>query len=412
MAKQRVLILMSNTGDGHRASAEALASGFDQYFAGRFDVEIVDLLVNHLPAPLSQLPKIYAPLTNRLPRLWQFMWHVGASPRVINLLATAASWVVRSDLVQIFADCDPDLVISVHPLIQHIALDALAHSIQRQGGPRSIPFVTVVTDLATAHPTWFHPDLDLCFVGSQSAQRQALACRVEPQRLYDYGLPVRSSFLAQPASKADLRRALGMHPTLPAVLIASGGEGHGPIVEIAMRTAEALVGRNGPDGQLVVICGRNRSAQRRLAAHRWHVPAQVRGYVTDMQRWMFAADCMVTKAGPGTISEALVCGLPLVLSGFIPGQEAANVNYVVGNGAGLFASQPQEIAAIVGRWLGSERDQAKRFADNARRLGRSDATERILNRIVSLCNERYPDQHLPDGGKAVEKSERQPMALS
>ena len=388
LARQRVLILMSNTGDGHRASAEALALGFDQHFPGRFDVEIIDLLVDHLPSPLSRLPKTYAPLTNHLPRLWQFMWHVGASPRIINPLAAAASWVVRGDLVQMFADHDPDLVISVHPLIQHIALDALAHSAQCQGGPRSIPFVTVVTDLATAHPTWFHPDLDLCFVGSESAQRQALACRVEPQRLYDYGLPVRSSFLAQPASRTDLRHALGMHPTLPTVLIAGGGEGHGPIVEIAMRTAEALAGRDGPEGQLVVICGRNRSAQRRLAAHRWPVPAQVRGYVTDMQRWMFAADCMVTKAGPGTISEALVCGLPLVLSGFIPGQEEANVDYVVGNGAGLFASQPQEIAAIVGRWLSSERDQAKHFADNARRLGRSDATERILNRIVSLLLQR------------------------
>ena len=384
LPSQRVLILMSNTGDGHRASAEALGSGFDRHFPGRFDIEIIDLLIDHLPSPLSQLPKTYAPLTNHLPRLWQFMWQVGTSPRIINPLAAAASWVVRDNLVKMFAGYDPDLVISVHPLIQHIALDALAHSVQRQGRPRPIPFATVVTDLATAHPTWFHPDLDLCFVGSESARRQALACRVEPQRLYDYGLPVRSSFLAQPASKAELRRALGMHPTLSTVLIAGGGEGHGPIVEIAIRTADELARRDGPSGQLVVICGRNRSAQRRLAAHRWPVPTQIRGYVTDMQRWMFAADCMVTKAGPGTISEALVCGLPLVLSGFIPGQEEANVDYVVGNGAGLFASQPKEIAAIVGRWLGGDRGEAERFADNARRLGRPDATERIVRRVTSF----------------------------
>ena len=81
LPSQRVLILMSNTGDGHRASAEALGSGFDQHFPGRFDVEIIDLLVDHLPSPLSQLPKTYAPLTNHLPRLWQLMWNVGASPQ-------------------------------------------------------------------------------------------------------------------------------------------------------------------------------------------------------------------------------------------------------------------------------------------------------------------------------------------
>ena len=122
---------------------------------------------------------------------------------------------------------------------------------------------------------------------------------------------------------------------------------------------------------------------------------RVRGYVTDMQRWMFAADCMVTKAGPGTISEALVCGLPLVLSGFIPGQEEANVDYVVDNGAGLFASQPDEIAAIVGRWLGSDQAQAKRLADNARRLGRPDATERIVRRVAAICDAGASNKVLP-----------------
>ena len=389
-----MLILMSNTGDGHRASAEALRSGFEQCFPGRFDTEIVDLLIDHLPQPLSQLPKAYASLTDHLPRLWRWMWNMGASPHVIRPLAAAASWAVRGDLIQFFTDYDPDLVISVHPLIQHIALDALIHGNLREVKTRYVPFVTVVTDLATAHPTWFHPDLDLCFVGSDNARQQALACGVPPRSVNEFGLPIRSKFLDIPDNRANLRRKLDMHPTLPAVLIAGGGEGHGPIAEIAKRTADRLAEQNGPRGQLVVVCGRNRSKLRRLRAHHWPVPTQILGYVENMYEWMHAGDCMVTKAGPGTISEALVCGLPLLLSGFIPGQEEENVDYVVRNGAGLYSPRPDEIASIVERWLGDDRGEVEALAENACVLGRPDATRRIVKRIAALCDEHRPDELL------------------
>ena len=44
------------------------------------------------------------------------------------------------------------------------------------------------------------------------------------------------------------------------------------------------------------------------------------GFVTNMAEWMTASDVIVTKAGPGTIAEALICGLPIILNGFIPCQ--------------------------------------------------------------------------------------------
>ena len=57
----------------------------------------------------------------------------------------------------------------------------------------------------------------------------------------------------------------------------------------------------------------------------------VNGFVTNMAEWMSASDTIVTKAGPGTIAESLICGLPVLLNGFIPCQEAGNVPFVVDN---------------------------------------------------------------------------------
>ena len=43
---------------------------------------------------------------------------------------------------------------------------------------------------------------------------------------------------------------------------------------------------------------------------------------------------IITKAGPGTIMEALICGLPLVLNAFVPCQEEGNIPFVVENKVG------------------------------------------------------------------------------
>lgn len=37
-------------------------------------------------------------------------------------------------------------------------------------------------------------------------------------------------------------------------------------------------------------------------------------------QWMAAVDTIITKAGPGTIAEALISGLPILLNGNVPCQ--------------------------------------------------------------------------------------------
>jgi len=76
---------------------------------------------------------------------------------------------------------------------------------------------------------------------------------------------------------------------------------------------------------------------------------------------MAACDCIITKAGPGTIAEALSRGLPIVLSGFIPGQEEGNVPYVVNNQAGVHCEEPAAIARTVQRWFGADQTTLQKW---------------------------------------------------
>lgn len=84
--------------------------------------------------------------------------------------------------------------------------------------------------------------------------------------------------------------------------------------------------------QLIVVCGRNKTLANDLASRKWGIKVVikvrgalhysqlclevvVKGFINNMADYMASCDCVITKAGPGTIAEALACGLPIVLNG-------------------------------------------------------------------------------------------------
>ncbi len=377
---KRILILMSDTGGGHRASAQALKAGFDELYPNRFAIEIVDFITDYMPWPFNQMPKAYPFLSNDAPWLWKLLYG-GPNHRLSNTLAQIGSRLLVRSAHRVIDAHQPDLIISVHPLMQLVCMLAMA---QR---PQRIPFVTVVTDLTTAHPLWFHREVDAVYVASENTRQMALKAGVDPARIHLLGLPIRPAFARPPRPKADLRAELGMALELPAVLLMGGGEGVGPVEEIAAACDASLSATGRPIGQIVVICGRNKALQERLATRAWRTPARVNGFVDNMPDWMHACDCIVTKAGPGTIAEALICGLPIILSGFIPGQEEGNVPFVVENGVGVYEKSPAAIAAIVARWFGPERERLREMAARARALGHPHATFDIVRSIVQLMQD-------------------------
>ena len=50
------------------------------------------------------------------------------------------------------------------------------------------------------------------------------------------------------------------------------------------------------------------------------MPVTATGFIDNIHEYMHACDAVVTKAGPGTIAEALISGLPILLNGNVPCQ--------------------------------------------------------------------------------------------
>lgn len=382
---KKVLILMSDTGGGHRASAEAIKAAFHQEFGDEYQVFITDLWTDHTPWPFNQLPRSYSFLVKH-GALWR-MTYYGTAPRLIHQphFAATSAFIAR-EVAKGLMKYQPDIIISVHPLMQHVPLRVL----RAKGLLEKIVFTTVITDLSTCHPTWFHKQVTRCYCPSDIVAKRAMKAGLKPDQIKIYGLPVRPSFVRPVRPKRVLRKELGMNEDLPAVLLMGGGEGMGPIEATARALGDLLYDETlgQPVGQVLAICGRNKSLVDKLSSIEWKIPVQVKGFTTNMEECMGACDCIITKAGPGTIAEAMIRGLPIILNGFIAGQEAGNVPYVVENGCGKFSKSPKDIAKIVAEWFGPKSDELKTMSQNAMKLGRPDSVFKIVHDLHELVRQR------------------------
>lgn len=372
-----ILVLMSRTGGGHLASARALEAEFHAQRPG-CRVTIVDLLTDHVAFPFSRMPKGYDSLVNRTPQLWHAMWRITALEPVARSSAAIVRRISRRKIEALLHATRPDLVVSVHPLVNHLVIPVL-----EKVAPLT-PYVTVVTDLGGIHPSWLHPRNAAIYLPTEQAVDLAVRRGLPRRRLHAHGLPVRAEFAREATDRNETRRSFGMAPDLPALLVMGGGGGIGPIEAIVSATAKALANAAAgqPTGQLVVVCASNTKLKSRLEATRWPVPVTALGYVDRMSDLMEACDLLITKAGPGTIAEASIRGLPMMIYGYIPGQEAANVDHVVDAGAGLFEPRIAPLAAIVARLLTVDGDARQRMAEKARALGRARATHDIVASIL------------------------------
>lgn len=139
-------------------------------------------------------------------------------------------------------------------------------------------FVTVVTDLGGANPTWFHSGVDRCYVPTEKLWETAKRLNMQDSQLRQYGLPIREMFWREPADRSQLRRALNLRQKTPVVLIVGGGDGVGGLEKVAVAVASKVAREEGPYGaQLVVVCGKNAKLKEKLTFREWPLPVQVTG---------------------------------------------------------------------------------------------------------------------------------------
>jgi len=368
-----ILFLFSDTGGGHRSATEAIIEALALQYGGLITTQMVDVLKDVAPQPLDRLPDWY-PYMTRVPRIWGLGYQLTNGRRRMALLTQSAWLYIRRAVRRSVEQYPSDMIVSLHPL----STAPLVRSMRRlrsAGRPRPV-LATVVTDMVSTHAMWYHPGMDLCIVATEEARQSALSCKVSPERLHVVGIPVANRFCQPPGDRTALRQRLGWPQDRLVALLIGGGEGMGPLDEIAQAISQAELPL-----ALAVVAGRNQKLKARLEAQVWSMPTFIYGFVQEMPDFMRAADMLITKAGPGTISEALNAGLPLVLFSRLPGQEDGNVSFVQTQGVGVWAPHPAEIVKVLREWIAHPARRQK-VADRCQHVARPQAARQVADLLA------------------------------
>jgi 1,2-diacylglycerol 3-beta-galactosyltransferase len=326
---KRALLLISDTGGGHRSAANAIAAALDEIRSPyAFEHRIEDVAA-HCAFPLTQLGLGYSMALRYAPPVYGALYYATNGRRRYRALVRFCEPLYRERLRDLFIGYQPDVIVSVHPLLNHAALRA-----RDDAHMQHVPVVTVITDLGKVHESWLVADADAVVVPAREVYQRALSRGVPPARLRLLGHPIHPNFDDVTGTKADLRAELGLPAEAMVIMLMAGGEGGGKLLSTTLALARARL-----PIELVVVCGRNEPLAQKLTelSATLPTPMHVLGFTHRIPEYFRAVDLLVTKAGPGTLAEANAAQLPVVVYDYVPGQERGNVDFVRHNGLGVIA---------------------------------------------------------------------------
>lgn len=374
----KILIISSDTGGGHRSAAEALAQGLDKFWHGESVAVRIMKAIEESHHITDKLVRLYNWLLRNKQNWMKYLfWVVNRfRPEMRPFFLDRCIGYVRDQ----FERWCPHVVVSVHPLTQHI-FGRILRELKLNG---QIPLVTVVTDPCYGFwKGWACDDVSLYLVANEEAKQQLIDYGVSPEKIKISGMPIKPQF--RPADEKDARAArlaYGLDEEKFTVFVNAGYIGGVKMLKIFRE----LVGGE-LDIQAIFLAGKNDDLRTRAeeVAREARFPVRVIGYSDEVEKIMHAANVMVSKLGGLTTFEAVACSLPIIADATTPPmpQEAGTVNLIAKRGAGVLLEKATDIVPIV-RTLTEDRRKYAEMKDAVARLAIPNSTQNIVREISSL----------------------------
>jgi 1,2-diacylglycerol 3-beta-galactosyltransferase len=333
-------LIFFDAGGGHRTAAEALRLVMEEQGGWRArTVNLQELLDSiDLVRRLTGL---------RLQDLYNLIlkkgWTLGTA-QTVRLLQASIRLLHGKQvrvLEQFWRGSRRDLVVSMVPHFNR----ALAESLRR--AQPTTPFVTILTDLADYPPHfWIEPQEQFFICGSERAVTQGREIGIHPDRIFQVSGMILHPRFYQPilCDRRAQRERRWLDPDLPTGLVLFGGQGSNAMLEIGERLDAAHL-----DLQFIFLCGRNEKLAETLRRRRGRLRSFVEGFTKEVPFYMQLSDFFIGKPGPGSVSEALAMGLPVIVerNAWTLPQERYNADWVLEKQVGLVVRGPHEIPSAV-----------------------------------------------------------------
>jgi 1,2-diacylglycerol 3-beta-galactosyltransferase len=357
--KKKVLILTYDAGFGHRSAANAVAEAVKASYGELCEVTVRNPMDDRkAPAILRDVQSDYDSFVRKVPEFYKLNYQLSDAALPMGVIDSALTVVLYGVIRSIINEVCPDVVVCTHPfymapLNSYITLTK-----------RSIPYITVITDMTNVHKVWFNQGADYTLCPTEESYQEALSSGLSPETCVVTGIPINPAFSAETRPKSEIRAELGWAPDFTTALVMGSARVKN------LRPILNIINHSGLPLQMVLVAGGDARLYDEFRQTEWHTLTHIYNYVDTIPTFMRASDLVIGKAGGLSVTESLACGLPLFLIDVTPGQEQGNANYVLKNNAGERVEAPIPALETLCHWLRRDHALLNQLSANAMALGR------------------------------------------
>jgi UDP-N-acetylglucosamine:LPS N-acetylglucosamine transferase len=340
--RKKIELIYFNAGGGHRSAALALKEVIAQKYP-EWDVSLVNLFEVIDSERYFQKLTGFAPedLYNlRLKKGWTR--GLATELKIFQAMIRLTHTKLKSKIEKYWKDRQPDLVVSLIPNFNKVMYESLEDACPE------VPYVTILTDLADYPPNfWIEPDQEQFLIcGTDRAVSQALEAGYRDTQITQVsGMIMRSSFYqSEKIDRKAQREELGLDPYLPTGLVMFGGHGSTQMVKIAKDLSHR---------QMIFVCGHNELLAQKIKALKPSAQHVVYGFTSEINLLMQLSDYFIGKPGPGSLSESIHMGLPIITfknASTMP-QERFNTTWVTEHQYGVVINKLRDLSDAVEKMI-------------------------------------------------------------
>ncbi|MDP2904906.1 MAG: glycosyltransferase [Candidatus Omnitrophota bacterium] len=300
--------------------------------------EILNINAFNYTNPISEkvINRLYMSVIKRTPQIWEYLYDNPVVAQNLEGIKEAIHKFNSNKLQKLFDNFRPDVVACTQAFPCGMVAD------YKKTTGSILPLVAILTDYIP-HSYWIYDTVNAFVSPAEEVSARLIQKGVDPEKINTLGIPFDNKF-NNFIDKTQVRRALGLDPSVFTILIMGGGQGLGPIKKI-VKSLE----KTSKPVQEIIVTGTNKKIYKSLKHKVKDSGKKIKllGYANNVNELMSASDIIITKPGGITTAEALAKKLPIIIIKPIPGQEANNTAYLTAMGAAIKLDFPQDINLVI-----------------------------------------------------------------
>ncbi len=366
--KQTILILTSTTtGNGHISIANSLKDTFNTEYPGQYNIIIIDFFENYSAKILKKSIHSYSGLIRHAPSIYSAVYYATDSEKRFLPALAVLKIQTRNKITKLIKEYNPDIVISVHPLLNHV----ISKTLNKQG----IPFIILITDLLNVYQSWFDKNSTLHIAPTKYVEEECLKHKI--LNVKTYAIPIDPKFSIK-INRDKIYKKYKLSKNKKTILITSGGFGTIKAKKI-IEKFDYLHDKY----QIIVVNGKNQKSKDSIAKMKKQIKVLNFGFVDNMYELMSISDFAISKAGAITLQELISKGVIPIVIEFINGQEKGNIKYIKKEKIGIIAEQ--NYLEVIEELVNNPK-KIDEMKNNMLKLKDTNSRKKIIREIIKIMN--------------------------